>query len=231
MRALDRALEAEHDLAKVVGSHGTSIIAPAADPGVIHLRYARGVPLLDEWMPAFDVATEHAIDVAASVERTYQVARSSQLSTPLLVRVLVGLRAIPALAARMGSARRAGATAAAAQVTGPGGLPFTLLAEAPGSKFVLGLAGRFWTPSGGVVPSLPEAFRSGPPAGRAHAVWNFRVEPRAHGCRLTTATRVLCADAATRTHFLRYWRVVRFGSGLIRRSMLRRIRREAERRL
>jgi hypothetical protein len=183
--------------------------------------------LLDDWMPTFDVSARHAVNVRASAARAYEAARTMDFGAPPLVRVLMGLRALPALAAHA-LGRRAQVTSSGEE-RGPGGLPFTLLAEAPESEFVLGLAGRFWTPSGGIVRADAAAFRSPPPRGLAHAAWNFRLEPSADGCVLTTETRVLCADAATRAHFLRYWRVVRVGSGLIRRSMLREIRRRAER--
>jgi hypothetical protein len=188
----------------------------------------RSMTLLDDWMPAFDVSARHALDVRASAARTYEAARTMDLGAPPLVRALMGLRAIPALASRALGQRAQ--VASLGKERGPSGLPFTLLADTPGSEFVMGLAGRFWTPSGGIVHSDAAAFRSPPPSGLAHAAWNFRVEPRAGGCTVTTETRVLCADEATRAQFLRYWRVVRFGSGMIRRSMLREIRRRAERR-
>lgn len=86
-----------------------------------------------------------------------------------------------------------------------------------------------WTPTGGVVRTNVDGFRQLPPAGLAQGVWNFRVEPSGTGTKLTTETRVRCADAATRRQFLRYWRIMRLGSGLIRRSMLRHIRATAER--
>ena len=58
------------------------------------------------------------------------------------------------------------------------------------------------------------------------------IEAAAGGAtRLTTETRVLCADAGSRRRFRVYWAVVRPGSGLIRRMMLRAVRREAERRV
>jgi sirohydrochlorin ferrochelatase len=82
---------------------------------------------------------------------------------------------------------------------------------------------------GGLVTASAERFRELPPAGLAQAVWNFRVEPRGTGTELSTETRVRCADAVTRRQFARYWRVIRLGSGLIRGSMLRQIRTEAER--
>ncbi len=185
--------------------------------------------LIDDCMPVFDVAARHAIDVGASAERTYEVARNLPLGGPMLVRVLLGLRAIPALATRAFSSHKPNGSSGEGLVRGPGEIPFTLLAEEPGSEFVLGLAGRFWAPAGGIVVSDAATFRLPPRPGLAHATWNFRIEPRVPGCRVTTETRVRCADEATLRHFLRYWRIVRFGSGLIRRSILREIRRQAER--
>jgi hypothetical protein len=44
---------------------------------------------------------------------------------------------------------------------------------------------------------------------------------------LTTETRIRCADAATRRHFRRYWRLVGPGSGLIRHAILGQVRRES----
>jgi hypothetical protein len=67
------------------------------------------------------------------------------------------------------------------------------------------------------------------PAGRARAGWNFMTAAVPEGgTQLSTETRVLCGDAATRRRFRWYWRVIRPGSGLIRRAMLASIRRAAE---
>ena len=95
---------------------------------------------------------------------------------------------------------------------------------------MLGLLGRFRTPRGEIQPDVSAAtFRAGPPAGRALAGWSFDVRPRSHDrTELRTETRVWCAPDA-RLKFRLYWLVVRAGSGLVRRSMLRAIRRHAER--
>jgi DNA-binding CsgD family transcriptional regulator len=55
--------------------------------------------LLDDWMPDFDVFARHSADVNASPARTYAAARTLDLGAPPLVRLLMGLRAVPALAA------------------------------------------------------------------------------------------------------------------------------------
>ena len=107
---------------------------------------------------------------------------------------------------------------------------FVLLEEIPPFELVIGLTGRFWTLSGGLVPTDVATFREAPPAGFARAAWNFTVQPLDSGrSRLGTETRVRCADAATTRRFRTYWRVVAPGSGLIRWAILRQVRRRAER--
>ena len=55
-----------------------------------------------------------------------------------------------------------------------------------------------------------------------------RATPR--GTRISTETRVLAVDPASRRRFALYWLVIRGGSGAIRRSWLHAIARRAERR-
>jgi len=171
------------------------------------------------------VSSRHSIWIAASPAEVYQIARHADLGRPWMVRVLMGLRAVPALLATVVRRRRLDP---ARQKT-VGRVPFTLIAENLGEEFVLGVMGRFWTPTGGVVATSADQFRHPPPIGLAQGVWNFRVSPSGAGTALTTETRVRCGDPATRRLFARYWRIVRLGSGLIRGGMLRSIRREAER--
>jgi hypothetical protein len=174
--------------------------------------------LLDDVIPTYDVASRHRVWVAASPARVYQVARQVDLRRPWPVRVLMGLRLIPGSLATVLRAPRRAAT-------------FTLIAESPGEEFVLGIMGRFWTPTGGVVPASPDSFRHPPPAGLAQGIWNFRVQSSGGGTELSTETRVRCGDEAARRQFRRYWRIIRLGSGVIRRSVLRHIRLTAEGRL
>ncbi len=179
-------------------------------------------------MPTYDVSSRHSIWIAASPAEVYDVARHADLGSPWLVRVLVGLRTMPAgLGALFRGARLNPRTMQEKRV---GRVPFTVIAEARGEEFVLGIMGRFWTPTGQVVSASAGEFRHLPPAGLAQGMWNFRVNPSGDGTTLSTETRVRCADPATRRQFLRYWGIVRVGSGLIRRSILRHIRSEVERR-
>lgn len=185
--------------------------------------------LLDDLVPRYDASSRHTIWIAASPALVYEAARHIDLGRPWLVRLLMGIRLMPAwLATVVRGPRRARNTGTGERSVGAA--PFTVIAETPGEEFVLGIMGRFWTPTGGVVATTPERFRDLPPAGLAQALWNFRVRAWGMGTELSTETRVRCGDEVTRRQFRRYWRIIRLGSGLIRNSMLRRIRQTAERR-
>ena len=107
---------------------------------------------------------------------------------------------------------------------------FGRLEEAPPREIVLGVAGRFWRPTGNVQPFRRQDFDGPVGRGLARAVWNFALRDTGDGhTLLSTETRVVCGDAASRRKFRLYWRVVGPFSGLIRRSMLRAIRREVAR--
>lgn len=177
--------------------------------------------LLDTLIPEYDAVSSHAIRIAASPSRVYAAARHADLGNVPLVRLLMALRSIPA--SFVPRRRSAGADCSI------GAADFTLIADVPGDEFVFGIMGRFWTPAGGVVATTAADFHRPPPAGLAQGFWNFRVTACATDSELSTETRVRCGDPVTRRRFLRYWRVIRLGSGAIRTSALRHIRRSAER--
>jgi hypothetical protein len=188
---------------------------------------------LDAWMPRPDVSSAHATTVAAPTDRVYAALLDTDFGRQPLVALLMALRSIPAfvLAPRASWRRlRSARPRRTGRLRSVLGSDFALLEEAPSEELVIGLTGRFWTPSGGLVASDPMTFREAPPAGMARAAWNFHLEPLGQGqTRLSTETRVRCADAATARRFRAYWRLVAPGSGLIRWAILRQVRRRAER--
>lgn len=191
--------------------------------------------LLDDWLPRHEFAERHSAWVAAPVEVVFDAVATTDLASPWVVRLLMGIRAVPVVVTRpreaWGRMREPRGPVTLKRVLG---WDFARLDERPGRELVLGLEGRFWTPTGRLVPTDPARFREPLASGLARAAWSWAVQPEARngrpGTRLTTETRVACADASARASFARYWRVVQPFSGLIRRSMLRAIRREAERR-
>jgi hypothetical protein len=65
--------------------------------------------------------------------------------------------------------------------------------------------------------------------GFAKLALGFKLEPVDGGTRVVTETRVDTTDPLAHRHFGSYWRVIRLGSGAIRRSWLRAVKRRAER--
>jgi hypothetical protein len=108
---------------------------------------------------------------------------------------------------------------------------FTMLAEKPGEEIVFGIAGRFWAldERANLIRSRDaKTFREFDQPGTAKAVANIRIEPLADGrTRLSTETRVTCADRKARLRFTIYWALIRPFSLWIRRDMLRAIERRA----
>ena len=190
--------------------------------------------LIDDYLPQWDVRERHHIRVAAPPETVFAALSDTDLAAAPIVRLLLGARALPG-ALMQG---RAGIRSVARRVRAPITLRsfeergFTRLAELRPAELVMGLEGRFWRPDGDLCTPPAATFASTPPAaGMARGVWNFMLVPNSDGTTdLVTETRVLCADQSTRRRFLPYWLLIRPGSGLIRRYMLRAVKRTAERR-
>ena len=172
---------------------------------------------LDEFMPEFDFNEVHSTLVAAPPERTLAAVRAL---TPRDVPVMAALMALRRL-------RRTPRPGPVVDQMLRGG--FVVLADRP-DELVLGVAGRFWTPAGGIARIGAGDFADFDAPNHAKGIMNFHAQTAAGGCLLSTETRVRATDEHARRSFGRYWRVVHPGSALIRRVWLRAARRRAERR-
>jgi hypothetical protein len=188
--------------------------------------------LLDEVMPKYDVRASYDTQVKASPEQVYASIGTANFDHWGLMRALFIVRGLPGLLAApreiwlrvRSQCRRRPVRLEDVLASG-----FALLGERPGEELVLGTVGRFWLARGELRPVSPEGFREASVPGTARAAWNLAVGPGTSGrAVLTTETRVLCADDATRRRFRTYWAVVGPFSGLIRREMLAAIRETAE---
>jgi hypothetical protein len=179
--------------------------------------------LLDRWLPEFDVSKRHTISIRAPRDRVFEELLRYEFKRSLGTRVLMALR---------GYGRRARRARVGRIATLPESLArfgFTPLDEDPGRELVFGLVGRFWRPKGDLCTVSVADFGSFQEPGFAKAAWNLLVEEDGPGVvRLSTETRVLCLGDAARRKFLLYWRLIEPFSGLIRWSLLRGVRREAE---
>lgn len=170
---------------------------------------------LDRLMPHCDVFERHSTFVRASPERVYAAIRTADLAGHPVTKTLIAMRGL-------------GRNAKSHKLEEFLARGFTVLAEDPPREIVIGVQGPFWKPACKLHDIDEQSFLAPVPNGAARAAWNFLVEHSGDGSRLTTETRVLCADDA-RISFRLYWLIVRPFSGLIRRLMLRAIRSEAER--
>ena len=152
------------------------------------------MPLIDDVLPQFDAHEVHSIVLRVPAEQAIELALATPVAADPLVRTLFRLRGL------------AGRGTIGEALTRLG---LDELARADG-EIVFGAAGAPWRRGGGIHP-----FASVRP-GQVPIVTDFRAD----GERLTTETRILAIDDATRRSFRRHWRVVGPFSALIRRRWL-----------
>lgn len=183
--------------------------------------------LIDEYLPQHDFVERHQTFIRAPRGLVYKAVRHLDMTRSPVIRSLFVLRSLPAfLSRRSGQKReRLGLTLDGLLNSG-----FVLLEEKPGEELLLGLIGRFWTPSGGLVRVDADEFRAFRRPGYTRAAWNFSLFEEEDGnTLLVTETRVQCTDSTSRKRFGLYWTVIGPFSGLIRREILRSIKHDAER--
>lgn len=158
---------------------------------------------LDSVMPRFQFSERHVIHVDAPPERVYAAIRAVTAGDIQWFRTLTAIR-------RLGRPLPAG------------------ILNAPAEEPILDLATR--TSFRWLANDPPRELVIGVRVARdTNAAMNFLVAADGHGgSNLSTETRVYAAtDAAVRA-FKVYWRIIRPGSEIIRRSWLRAIKRRAE---
>jgi hypothetical protein len=173
------------------------------------------VPLIDDWLPEFDVGERHDIALPLSPEDALELALATPAAPDRFVRSLYtlrGMRAQDETVERFFTAHR-----------------FVVLARTP-TEWVAGTVGAVWRPRGGLVPLTDAAcWRVAALPGTIKAAIDLRAEKIPGGSRLTTETRVKATDAAARRAFRLYWLAVGPFSALIRRRWLKTIQAAARR--
>jgi hypothetical protein len=180
--------------------------------------------LLDSVMPMYDVQEVHATFVRASPREAYAAILAVTPGDVGLARPFMWMRTLPARVT-------GGETVDETVWRRPLLSPSAVLAHAPDREVVVGLIGRFWALRAGerVPVRSREQFMTFDRPGFAVATLSFHVEPGASGSKVTTITRVRTTDPASARAFLRYWRIIGTGSGILRRTWLRAVKERAER--
>ena len=198
--------------------------------GVTWYRYgkvARGGPrdpLVDRFIPKYEVREVHQTGVAAPAEVTFGVAHDLDLRRSTIVRALFTGRELI-----MGGERskREHAPGFLAEVLALG---WRILAEEPGRELVIGAVTQPWNAEVEFRGLEPDEFAGFKEPGYAKIVCTFAVKPLGEKASLfRTETRVVTTDPESRSRFRRYWSVFSPGILLIRYEMLRLVKREAER--
>jgi hypothetical protein len=186
--------------------------------------------LLDEVTPTYHFREAHAIDVRASGPAALGAVRSLRPEDARLLTALLSFRNLPARLTGRRPPAWSSESSLLDQLLARG---FVVVAAEPDREIVVGVVGRFWTLDAWASDAAPlvgsgEEFLAFDAPGYAKASANFRVQPSGALTRLTTETRIQATDSASRRKFALYWALIRPGSALIRRDLLRAVRRRAE---
>lgn len=179
-------------------------------------------PLLDRFMPEYEVVERHHIRVLAPPEVTMAAAAELDMQATPVVRaiirgreILLGANAVPRLATGLFDELEA--------------LGWGVLADVPGRERIVGAVTRPWEPNVVFHAVAPEAFAAFDEPGYAKIAVTFRADPVGDSASIfRTETRVATTDADARARFRRYWALLSPGIIVIRWAVLRPLKRAAE---
>ena len=168
--------------------------------------------LLDEILPDFDVAAKYSIRIQASPERIFNILQNG-IPTGTLTRLLMLLRGIPRIFRKEECADYS----------------FYKLKQSQAREIVIGIIGQFWKPAASTIEiNSLEEFLNFQKKGFSKAALNLQIIAQQNGSSLlSTETRVVSFGSA-KDKFGTYWRFIKPFSGMIRREILRKIKRQAE---
>jgi hypothetical protein len=182
-------------------------------------------PLLDRFMPAYEVVERHKVRVRAPAEITLTAAYEQNLLGSPVIRAIFKARALA-----LGTApdERARPRALLPQMLALG---WGILAEVPGHEIIMGAVTKPWEPNPRFRALDPERFAAFDEQDYVKIVWSLRADAIGpHESMFRTETRAVATDEFARLTFRRYWALVSPGVALIRRLSLGPLKADAERR-
>jgi hypothetical protein len=181
-------------------------------------------PLLDRFMPAYEVVERHRLRVSAPPGVAYQVACDVDLQRSPLIRAIFFCRE------RMKAARRDASVHPRGLLAFTKSLGWGVLAEVPGREIVVGAVTEPWQPNVVFSAIEPHRFAAFDDPGYVKIAWTIRVDSIGPGeSLLRTETRVVATDSVARRRFRRYWAIYSPGILAIRYAALRLVKTDAER--
>ena len=212
---------------------GVAAAAYGAHAGVTWYRYGDAAPpgpgeqdpLLDRFMPSYDVVERHHVRIAAPSAVTLAAAREVDLQGSPLVRAIIKAREVILRATPDDRLRLRGLLAEVRS------LGWGVLAEAPDREIVVGAVTKPWEANVTFRALPPDHFAVFSEPGYVKIAWTLRAESiGANDSIFRTETRAVATDAIARAKFRRYWSFLSPGIILIRWAILGPLKSEAERR-
>jgi hypothetical protein len=196
------------------------------------LRYGRHAeptaderdPLLDEFMPRYEIVERHRVKIAAPADVVMASAREMDVSQSPIARMIFTARQL----AMGGEARPRISRGIIAETMGLG---WGVLADVPGREIVMGAVTKPWEGDVKFIAVPPDQFASFAEPGFVKIVWTLRADPSGPSASIfRTETRALATDFDACARFRRYWAFVSPGIWLIRQLTLGPLKADAEQR-
>lgn len=188
---------------------------------------AAGLRTARQLVPAPLCGHSVVAEIGASVEQVWDTLHEITLRDMPATAALLAARALPSAPVRR--RRRNSELMDTPLLTLMRDTRFTTIHEERPNLLTLGIIGQFWRLSGGADAPWQsrEDFLTFDEPGYIKTAFDFVLTAKPHGTRLTTDTWNVATDPDSARKFLRYWRVVGWGSRLIRNDMVRAVRRKA----
>lgn len=224
----------ERGLGGAAALAGAAAVSYAGFVGSSWLRYGHPAepapdeadPMLDLFMPKYDVAERHHIAVATSADVTFRALMDMDLEQSRLVRAIFKGRAL-----LLGTDDDGEASPRRSLIDTTKSLGWVVLAEMPGHEIVMGAVTRPWEANVVFRGIPPESFAAFNEPDYVKIVWTLRADAISpYSSIARSETRAVATDASARRKFRWYW--ARFSAGivLIREVSMRLVKKEAEER-
>jgi len=151
--------------------------------------------LQDKYLHQHAFSKSEFIEINAPLEKVYALVDTLNFEKSRIIYWLFKLRGIPV---------PEGLT-----LRGLEEINFVKLEAIPNKEMIIGLIGKFWTPTDRLKKFKPEEFINFDNSDFAKATWSFELtEVNDFKTRLSTETRISCPTPEIRKRFKTYWTVI-----------------------
>jgi hypothetical protein len=213
-------------------SVGVAAFSYALYAATTYFRYGRprkvrgsgADPLLDLFMPNYDVVDRHSLHIGAPADVVLTAATQTDMETCALTRAIFKGREL-ILGSSPDNGNRPRGLLAEVQSLG-----WRVLAELPGREIVVGAVTKPWEANPVFVGLAPDEFMKFQKPGYVKIAWTLRADAVGNSESVfRTETRAVATDPDARRKFRRYWAFLSPGIIAIRRIMLPAVKSQAER--